>query len=452
MSLLTELYHIISGLGSYLLLPVFFFVLVLFSRRDWRYAGQCALTVLGCTVGMNLLISRLGSELVTLTNAMLEQYSLGAAAQNLHFSAAGPILFSSHIVYYMLPTYILANILLVACKATRVVNLDLWSFWQVALIGTLVEHLTGQFWYGMVAALLLGILQLLLADVFAPQVTTLTGCDNTTFTHSFALGFVPAAWGFNRLVDLIPSLRGKAFRLDRRREGSGFLMEPTLWGLILGFVLAMASGCDIYDSVSFALILAGCLFALPRLLRVLARALSSATEPFAVRAAHYNLPPLRFSVSALIGIANPTVILVAVIMTPVSVLLGCVLPGNIVLPQGDIAMLLYAMIFVVAISRGCFIRSLVSGALSVAAMLYCGTALTQLFSQTAAAADPAAYGSGLFNILCNGANPLALLTVEGASFSVAGLAALGVITLACIFLNAHRIRRMGEKAAVAEKH
>lgn len=77
------------------------------------------------------------------------------------------------------------------------------------------------------------------------------------------------------------------------------------------------------------------------------------------------------AVNAVVGTANATTLLSAIILVPVTVALAAVLPGNLVLPQGDVAMLLYLMIFVTAMSGGCLLRSLVTGS---SAPLSCCTA------------------------------------------------------------------------------
>ena len=43
MDILHSLYDIVSGLGSFLLIPVFFFLLGLASRAGVQRSGQCAL-------------------------------------------------------------------------------------------------------------------------------------------------------------------------------------------------------------------------------------------------------------------------------------------------------------------------------------------------------------------------------------------------------------------------
>lgn len=443
MNILTAFYQVITGLGSYLLLPIFFFVLGLIAHRGWKKSAQCAMAVLGSLVGISILISRLSGDLLTTTNSMIQFYGLSSEAVNLHWSLSSAITYTSQLLYYIVPLGILVNALLILAKATRVVNLDLWSYWQIAFVGTLVENLTGSFWYGFVCCIYLAILQLLLSGAFAPQVSNLTGARYVTFTQSFALGFAPITWGVNWLIDRVPAFCGKRFSLEESHEKWGFWGEPALWGLVLGLALSLASGRGFYASVEFALVVAGCLYVLPRLLLVLARAISSVTIPLnqQVAAHRRRKVPLQFAIGAMAGVASPTVILTAILMVPVSVVLGYLLPGNLVLPQGDIAMLLYLMVMVVALSGRCLIRSLISGIVSVIAMLYSGTALTQLVTKCAAVADPNTYTTGLYNTLCNGANPLAFLTMESATFGIAGVAALGVITLGIIFLAMRKIQK-----------
>lgn len=446
MDILHSLYDIVSGLGSFLLIPVFFFLLGLASRTGVQRSGQCALEVLGSTVAIQLLISTLSGQLVTLVNTMIDTYSLSTGAANLHWQKAAEVTLNSDILYWVLPGAMLLNLLMLACRVTRVLNMDLWSLWQAAFAGVLVQQLTGEMWYGLTAALLMVVLQIILADVFTAPVSRLTGTSHITFTQSFAVGTAPLAWLCNFLINLIPGLRDRRVSLEQSRRGN-FLLEPSLWGLILGFIMGMAAGLPLYDAVSFALVAAGCLFALPRLLRVFGRAAASVLEPLAARKTYHGRLPLNVAVNAVVGTANATTLLSAIILVPVTVALAAVLPGNLVLPQGDVAMLLYLMIFVTAMSGGCLLRSLVTGLISAIAMLYSGTLLTYLFTAAAKAMDAATYGAGEFNTLCNTANPLSLLFVEGASFGIAGIAALAVLVLGLCFLAGRRLRRMTHRLA-----
>lgn len=446
MEFLRSLYDIVSGLGSFLLIPVFFFLLGLASRAGVQRSGQCALAVLGSSVGIQLLISTLGGRLVTVVNTMIDRYALSTGAANLHWQVAADLTAGRDILYWVLPAAVLINLLMLACRVTRVLNMDLWSLWQAAFVGVLVQQLTGILWMGLTAALLLFILQVILADIFTAPVGRVLGTSHVTFTQSFAVGAAPLAWLVTFLLNKIPGLRDRHFSLEHTKRG-GFLLEPTLWGLVAGIIIGLAAGMSLYDTISFALVVAGCLFALPRLLRVLARAVGSVLDPIAEKNARRGRLPLNVAVNAVVGAANATSVLSAVILVPAAVVLAVVLPGNLVLPQGDIAMLLYLMIFITALSGGCLVRSLITGLIGIMAMLYSGTLLTYLFSAAAGAMDPTTYTVGQFNTLCNTANPLSLLFVGGTSFGLAGIAALAVLVLGIVFLAARRLRRMTRRLA-----
>ena len=99
MDILRSLYDIVSGLGSFLLIPIFFFVMGLAARVGFQRSGQCALAVLGSTVAIQLLISTLSGRLTTLVNTMVDTYSLTTGAENLHWQAAADLTLSSDILY-----------------------------------------------------------------------------------------------------------------------------------------------------------------------------------------------------------------------------------------------------------------------------------------------------------------------------------------------------------------
>lgn len=241
-------------------------MLGLASRAGVQRSGQCALAVLGSTVAIQLLISTLSGQLVTLVNTMIDTYSLSTGAANLHWQKAAEVTLNSDILYWVLPGAVLLNLLMLACRVTRVLNMDLWSLWRRPLRGT-GAALTGEMWYGLTAALLMVVLQIILADVFTAPVSRLTGTSHITFTQSFAVGTAPLAWlcQFSHQSD--PRSAGPACFAGAIPPGelpAG--AEPV--GPDPGLYHGHGGWLPLYDAVSFALVAAGCLFALPRLLRV----------------------------------------------------------------------------------------------------------------------------------------------------------------------------------------
>ena len=135
MDFLHSLYDIVSGLGSFLLIPVFFFLMGLVTHAGFQRSGQCALAMLGSTVAIQLLINTLSGRLTTLVSAMVDNYSLSTGAQNLPWQTAAEMPLNSDMLYWVLPGAVLLNLLMLACRVTRVLNMDLWSLWQAAFAG-----------------------------------------------------------------------------------------------------------------------------------------------------------------------------------------------------------------------------------------------------------------------------------------------------------------------------
>ncbi|MFP3489669.1 PTS transporter subunit IIC, partial [Staphylococcus sp. SIMBA_130] len=82
-----------------------------------------------------------------------------------------------------------------------------------------------------------------------------------------------------------------------------------------------------------------------------------------------------------------SVIATALILTPITVLIAVVLPGNAVLPFGDLATIPFVVAFVVGAARGNIIHSVIVGSVMIALSLYMATDIAPLFSDMASTAS-----------------------------------------------------------------
>ena len=81
-------------------------------------------------------------------------------------------------------------------------------------------------------------------------------------------------------------------------------------------------------------------------------------------------------------IGHPVTVSAAIILIPITLGLALILPGNKVLPFGDLASLFYFVALVPFMTNGNLFRSVISGAFIMTAVLYIltsfGPALTQM--------------------------------------------------------------------------
>ena len=83
---------------------------------------------------------------------------------------------------------------------------------------------------------------------------------------------------------------------------------------------------------------------------------------------------------------NPSVIATGLILIPVSLVLAFILPGNRVIPLGDLPNLLSVMAVIVLVMRGNVIRAVIAGVPIVATFLLVSSRMAPLFTRQAIAA------------------------------------------------------------------
>jgi PTS system galactitol-specific IIC component len=83
---------------------------------------------------------------------------------------------------------------------------------------------------------------------------------------------------------------------------------------------------------------------------------------------------------------------IALLCVPISLLLALVLPGNRMLPFGDLAALPFYILWGVAASRGNMVRGLINSIFILAGILWIGTSLAPLTTELARAAHFAPEG------------------------------------------------------------
>ena len=96
---------------------------------------------------------------------------------------------------------------------------------------------------------------------------------------------------------------------------------------------------------------------------------------------------ITIGLDAAVLLGHPSVIATALILTPITVVLAVVLPGNNVLPFADLATIPFLIAFIVGASRGNIIHSVIVGTIMVALSLYMATDIAPIMTDMAKQAD-----------------------------------------------------------------
>ena len=88
---------------------------------------------------------------------------------------------------------------------------------------------------------------------------------------------------------------------------------------------------------------------------------------------------IYIGLDAAVALGHPAVISTALILVPITVLLAVILPGNQVLPFGDLATIPFVVAFIVGAARGNIIHSVIVGTIMIAISLYIATDVAPIF-------------------------------------------------------------------------
>ena len=95
---------------------------------------------------------------------MGEKFGTSLNVLDIGVGVGGPLAFSTSLGILMIPISLILNFILVMLGWTKTLNVDIWNFWFPIFLGMLVQTVTGNFWFGIIGAIVAVLLQWFLAD------------------------------------------------------------------------------------------------------------------------------------------------------------------------------------------------------------------------------------------------------------------------------------------------
>jgi PTS system galactitol-specific IIC component len=409
-----SLIKFILDLGAVVMLPIIIFVLgLLFGQKPGR-AFRAGITIGIGFIGINLVIGLLVNNLGPAAKAMVENMGVSLNVIDVGWPAAAAIAFASKVGAFVIPIGLAVNILMLVTRTTKTVNVDLWNYWHFAFTGALVTAATGSLPLGMVAAAINAAIVLKLGDWTAPMVQEFYGLPGISLPHGFSAAYVPIAIPLNKLIDKIPGINKIEASPEQISKRFGVFGEPVMLGLILGVILGLLAKYDAKATLNLGMSMAGVMFLMPRMVKILMEGLipvSEAAKAFIQK--RFAGKEFYIGLDSAVAIGHPAAIATALILVPITIFLALIIPGNRVLPFGDLATIPFMVAMVAPITKGNVFRSVLIGAVVIAVGLLIATNVSPLHTQ--AAIDAAfKFPEGATNIssICDGANPLTWILLK----------------------------------------
>jgi PTS system galactitol-specific IIC component len=383
--IISSISDFLMGLGVPLLLPIIITLLGLFFGQKFSRALRAGLTLGAGFIALNLVIGLLIETMVPVVNAMVENTGANLNIMDVGWGVGAAIAWGTTAGSIVIIVCLGVNILMLATRLTKTLNVDIWNFWNQAFTASVVYLISGNLLLGLLAAAIHTMYELFIADITAKRIQEFYNLPGISIPHGWAVTSVPIIAAVNWVLDRIPGVKDIHWDEGAIREKWGMFGDPLILGVILGIGVGLFGGLwrDPVALFTLGVTIGTAMILIPKVIGFFMEALTpiaiSAKEYMAKRAGGREI---YIGLDSAVLIGHPVTVAAAVILIPIVLGLSLILPGNRVLPFGDLAALFYFVAMVPFMSNGNLFRSVISGAVIMSVVLYVctafGSALTQM--------------------------------------------------------------------------
>lgn len=425
-------------LGSIVVLPILIFIFGIILGTKPGKAFTSSLMVGVGFVGLNLVIELLTNSLGPAAQAMVENFGLNLTTIDVGWPAAAAISYGTILGSLSIPIAVAVNVVLIVLGLTKTLNVDIWNIWHAAFVASLIFALTENFAIGIIATIVYTMMILLLSDIIGPTITKFYGFPNITFPHgTSAPGFIlalPLNWLFNRT----PGLKNWKADLETIQKRFGIFGDSTVMGFLIGLIMGVLAGYDVAGIGQLAVMTSAVMVIMPRMVSLLMEGLTPISEA-ANKLVQNKFPgrELYIGMDSALSVGHPAVLSSSLLLVPITIFLAVILPGNTVLPFGDLATIPFLICLMAAVFNGNIIRTILSGTIYMASILYITSWVAPLVTTAAKSANFDLQGYSSITALSEGGLWTTFVYVGLTKIlSWGGLLIIGIVVLAImIYIN-----------------
>lgn len=424
----------------YLLLPILFFIIAMLARMPRGTALLQSLKVGIGFAGVFLIFDAFLGMMHPAVAAMVKARNLNFPIVDAGWPPLAAITWSSWIAPLIILLVLLVNVVMLLLRWTTVFYIDIWNYWHFALIGSMLQAVGVPLPIALAGSLFSAILVFKMSEMTAPYVQKETGIVGISISPLTVAGFAPWAIALDALIEKIPGFRRLHWNPSRTTGPWASLGDPMIVGFFMGLLFGFLAAYDMKQMLEMAIKIAAIMFLLPHCGSLIGDATGSISKAASERMAPlFGGRPISISMDTGFLMKNPSVIVTGMLLMPISLALAFVLPGNKVLPAGDLPNLMSIFSVVALISGGNVIRALLIAVPVVISFLYIATGLGPLITELAQKAGTlpgVSEGTSLVvTSFTDGGNPLRFWIFEVFRGNVVAVLLLVPIALLLWFAN-----------------
>lgn len=422
----------IVNLGASVMIPIVIFILGLLLRQGVGKSLRAGISIGIGFVGINLVISLLTNNLGKAAEAMAKNFNMGLNVIDIGWPGTSPMAWGSNMGLIAIPVAIGVNVLMLVTRQTKVVNVDIWNIWHMAFTGAIVQIATGSFAWGIAGICIHAAIAYKLGDIFKSVTDGYFGLDGISIPHGTSAYMGIFAKPIDDLIEHIPGLNKITLTSETVEKKFGVLGQPSIIGAFLGFVIGLLARFSVGKSLQLAIQMAAVMVLMPVVVKYIMEGLipisKGAKDIMDKRFKGGNFT-IGMDPALLLGDSN--VIAAGLLFVPITLLIAMIMPGNKILPFGDLATIGFFIAIATGVHHGNVFRTLISGSVIMTITLWISNQMWTLQDKLGRATGLLAAGKKVSS-LDQAGSPITYLLTKGFTLQMG----IGFFVILLLFVSA----------------
>lgn len=403
-SIMQALSNVFNTFGSAVFVPVIIFVICLVLGVDRRKSFFSALNAgIGLT-GFAWLVNSYIPIIVPAVQNFVTTTGIDLPILDIGWQATSVIAYATRAGMMFLGFGLLFQVILFLVKWTNVfIPGDLWNNYSYMFWGSMIYVVTEDIWLSLATMFVMVLYNTIFIEMNARRWSTYYGYPNATVPALHIAPGTPFAVAGNWVMNKLGAYKIN-WRPEEIRQRIGFLGEPIVLGLILGFLIALLGHLNDLGTLAawgniatIAISTAAIMAIFPRVANIFASAFMPITEAARKRSTKglRQGEDLFIGINDATGYGEPATLISGILLIPIMLLLCVILPGNRTLLLVDLIAISFIIQPFVAATNGNIFKTVILSAIWFAIGLYICTWTAPLFTEVYSqfAAEPLAPGA-----------------------------------------------------------
>jgi galactitol PTS system EIIC component len=421
-------------LGAAVMLPIVIFIVAMCLGQPFGKALKSGISIGIGFIGIGLVIGLMLNNLAPAAKAMSENFGISMNIIDIGWPGSSPMTWASSIALVAIPVAIAVNILMLVLKLTRVVNIDIWNIWHFAFTGAIVNIATGSYTLGILGVALHAAYAYKIGDWFAPVTEKYFGLEGIAMPHGTTGWFAPISVPVNWILDRIPVIKDIDFNPEQLEKRFGTLGDPAIVGGIMGVIIGILADYNIRGILTLGIQMAAVIILMPQVVKhIMAGLLPVSETAKAVLQKKFKNSTFYIGLDCALLLGDPAVVAASLLFIPVTIFIAAIVPGNQILPFGDLPTIGFFIAMAVGIHGGNLFRTLITGSIIMFMTIWISNQMIGLHTVLAVNAGQITTSGAQVASLDQGGSPITyILTQIMHTTNVTGFVVIGSFYIFCV--------------------